>query len=77
MMPKRKPKKTKDHEQGKPAVNRNVKDRLFCFIFGNPQHKEWSLALYNALENTSYTNPDDLEITTLENAIYMRVNHPA
>ena len=76
-MPKRKPKKTKDHEQGKPAVNRNIKDRLFRFIFGNPEHKEWSLALYNALENTSYTNPDDLEIITLDNAIYMRMKNDA
>ena len=77
MMPKRKPKKAKDHEQGKPAVNRNIKDRLFRFIFGNPEHKEWSLALYNALENTSYTNPDDLEIITLDNAIYMRMKNDA
>ena len=29
------------------------------------------LSLYNAIHGTNYDNPDDLEITTLEDAIYM------
>ena len=29
------------------------------------------LSLYNAINGTAYENPDDLEIVTLENAIYM------
>ena len=30
-------------------INRNHKDRLFKFIFGNPGKKEWTLSLYNAV----------------------------
>ena len=58
-----------------PPVTRNVKDRLFRFIFGHPKHKEWSLALYNSIEKTAYTDIDDLEIVTLENAIYMHMKN--
>jgi len=48
MMPKRKPKKTKDHEQGKPAVNRNIKDRLFRFIFAilSTKNGRWSFTTH-------------------------------
>ena len=51
-----------------PYVRRDFKDTLFRLIF---REKESLLSLYNAVNNTDYTNPDDLEIVTLENAIYM------
>ena len=51
--------------------NKEYKDRLFKFIFGNPENKEWTLSLYNAINNTSYTNADDIELTTIEDAVYM------
>lgn len=35
------------------------------------KEKQEFLELYNAMNGTSYTNPEDLEVTTLENAIYM------
>ena len=35
------------------------------------QTKKNLLSLYNAVNSRDYTNPDDLEIVTLENAIYM------
>ena len=53
-------------------INREHKDRLFKFIF---QKKENLLQLYNALNGTSYDNPDDLEIVTLEDVIYMRMKN--
>ena len=59
----------------KTPVYRTVKDRLFKFIFGNPNHKDWALSPYNYLEKTNYTNPDDLEIVTLDNAIYMHTRN--
>ena len=31
------------------GANREYKDRLFKFIFGNPEKKEWTLSLYNAI----------------------------
>lgn len=37
------------------GINREYKDRLFKFIFGNPNHKEWALDVFNTLGNTNYT----------------------
>ena len=53
-------------EERLPA--REYKDRLFRMIF---KEKGKFLELYNALNGTDYDNPDDLTVTTLENAIYM------
>ena len=49
-------------------VRRKYKDILFRFVFRN---KEELLQLYNAINKTAYTNPDDLIITTMEDVIYM------
>ena len=53
------------------ASNDKHKDRLFKFVFGNPEHKEWTLSLYNALNGSHYTNPEDIEFNTIEDAVYM------
>ena len=47
------------------------KDRLFKFIFGNPDNKAWTLSLYNAINGTDYTNPDDIQFNTIGDAVYM------
>ena len=52
-------------------TNREYKDRLFRFIFGNEANKQWTLSLYNAVNGSNYTNVDDVEITTIEDAVYM------
>ena len=49
-------------------VNRSYKDRLFRFIFND---KKELLNLYNAINETAYDNPEDLEINTMDNVIYM------
>ena len=49
-------------------VQRNYKDTLFRMLFSD---KEALLSLYNAMSGKDYDNPDELEIVTLENAIYM------
>ncbi|MBC5707300.1 hypothetical protein H8S75_04950 [Hungatella sp. L12] len=49
-------------------INRNYKDRLFRLAF---QEKGDLLDLYNAVSGRQYTNPDDLIITTLADAIYL------
>jgi len=56
-------------------VNREYKDRLFKFIFGRSDRKDWTLSLYNAVNGSSYTNPQDIEITTLDNAIYLSMKN--
>ena len=53
---------------GKGGANRNYKDTLFRLLF---KDRESLLCLYNALNGTSYTDAGGLEITTLENAVYM------
>ena len=58
--------------QNEIHVARNHKDRLFRMIF---REKKELLSLYNAVNGTSYTNAEDLEIVTLENAIYMNMKN--
>ena len=58
--------------QNEIRVARNHKDRLFRMIF---REKKELLSLYNAVNGTSYTNAEDLEIVTLENAIYMNMKN--
>lgn len=47
------------------------KDRLFQKLFGAPENRENLLSLYNALNGTAYTDTSELEITTIEDVIYM------
>ena len=52
----------------RPTANRKYKDTVFRMLFSD---RENLLSLYNAVNGTSYDNPEELEIVTLENAIYM------
>ena len=49
-------------------VNRKYKDTVFRMLFSD---KERLLELYNAVSGKNYNNADELEIVTLENAVYM------
>lgn len=53
-------------------VNRRYKDRLFRMVF---REKKELLSLYNALNKTNYTDAEQMEIVTLENAIYMNMKN--
>ena len=48
---------------------RQTKDILFRLVFGND--RQALLQLYNVLHGTAYTNPHELQIVTLDNAIYI------
>jgi len=48
------------------TVNREHKSTLFCYIFGAEENKKYLLSLYNAVNDTSYTNIKDIEINTIE-----------
>ena len=54
------------------TANRNYKDRLFRILFAD---KTNGLELYNALNHSSYTNEDDLEIRTLDDVIWMKMKN--
>ena len=53
-------------------VNRKYKDTLFRALFSERKHL---LSLYNAVNETNYTNEEDLEINTLENVIYLKMKN--
>ncbi len=57
----------------RPLVNRMYKDTIFRLLFKDD--KEALLELYNAINHSSYDNPDDLIINTLENAIFMGIKN--
>lgn len=59
----------------KNDVQREYKDRLFKFIFGNPENREWTLSLYNALNGTDYANSADIKFNTIGDAVYMRMKN--
>ena len=49
-------------------VNREYKSTLFTYMLSQ---KEYALQVYNALNNSNYDNPEDITITTLENAVFI------
>lgn len=51
------------------SVRREHKDLLFRLLM---QDKENLLSVYNALNGTDYRDADELEIVTLEDAVYMK-----
>lgn len=53
-------------------VNRNHKDGLFRMLFSDTREL---LNLYNALSGRNYQDPEEIEITTLINAIYIGVKN--
>ena len=57
------------------GANMKYKDRVFRMIFGYEKYKENLLELFNALNDTNYTNPDDLEINTLDDVFYMKMKN--
>lgn len=56
-------------------INPKYKDRLFCRIFGKEKYKQYALDLYNAVNKSNYTLLSDLEIVTLENAVYLKMKN--
>ena len=55
-----------------PAVSRTFKSTIFIMLF---EDKRNLLELYNAISGKHYTDPELLEINTLENAIYMSMHN--
>ena len=54
------------------TVNRTFKSTVFIMVF---QDKKNLLELYNAMTGKNYTDPELLEINTLENAVYMSMKN--
>lgn len=56
----------------KPAVVREYKDTIFRMLY---RDKKELLALYNAVNDGDYTDPELLQVVTLEQAIYMSMKN--
>lgn len=64
-------KQRKETKETSPII-RNHKDTIFRMIYRDEKEL---LALYNAVNGTCYEDPKVLEITTLENAVYMNMKN--
>ena len=53
-------------------LNRKYKDVLFRKLFHNKQDL---LDLYNALNGSTYTDPEELEVVTMEDVIFMKMKN--
>lgn len=61
--------KTNQNQQ----IKREVKDRIFRFLF--ERDKENLLQLYNALNGTNYRDASQLQVVTIENAVYVTMKN--
>ena len=57
------------HGKKKHKVQRQIKDRLFRFLFD--KDREALLELYNALNGTDYKDASMLNVVTIESAVYV------
>ena len=55
-------------EEKKPKARREYKDTVFRMLFSDEKNL---LSLYNAVTGRSYEDAKELEIVTLDNAVYM------
>ena len=58
-----------------PKAQNEYRDRLFNFIFGSEEHKDWTLSLYNAVNQTNYTDPALVEFTTIRDTLYLGMHN--
>ena len=63
-----------DTARNPSAAIRQYKDNVFCLLY---RDKNNLLDLYNGLNDTNYTNVDDLTVTTLKGGIYMKYKNDA
>ena len=56
----------------KLSVKTQYKDTLFRMLF---KEKAKLLELYNAINDSDYSNPEGLEVVTLENVVYMSIKN--
>ena len=57
------------------TINKKYKDRLFRFIFGSEEHKDWTLALYNAVSNEKCDDPQLIHFNTMQNVVYLKMKN--
>lgn len=58
----------------KNSGNKEYKSDLFSMLM---HEKKFALETYNAINNTNYTNPDEIEIITLERGVSLSIRNDA
>ena len=56
----------------KPAIVKTYKDTIFRMLYSD---KKELLTLYNAVSSGNYTDPEQLQVVTMEQAIYMSMKN--
>ncbi len=56
-------------------ANKEYKDRLFHFLFGREERKEWTLSLYNAVRGSDYTDKESIQINTIDDVLYLGMHN--
>ena len=56
-------------------INAKYKDRLFNFIFGREENREWTLSLYNAVNGSDYKDASLIEFNTLSDVLFLRMKN--
>lgn len=56
-------------------INVQYKDRLFRLLFGSEALKDNILSLYNALNGTKYNKPEEIELYTIDDVIYIKMKN--
>ena len=59
------------------SIQPMYRDHLFIAIFGkdDERSKRWRLDLYNALNDSHYSDPDELDLITLENVLFIKMHN--
>lgn len=57
------------------SIRREYKDRLFNFLFGSEENKEWTLSLYNAVNRSHYTDASMIQITSIREVMYLSMHN--
>lgn len=65
-------KKRKKKEKPRVQIQKKHKDRLFRLVF---EDKRDLLILYNAIRGTNYQDTEDLEVTTMDDILYMGIKN--
>ncbi len=57
------------------GIQREYKDRLFNFLFGSEEIKAWTLSLYNAINQSHYSDASQIQITSIREVMYLSMHN--
>ena len=53
--------------------NRTYRDSMFRFLFGNENHKDWTLSLFNAVCQKDYKDPEMIEFRFTDDILFIKI----